>query len=121
MAADAVKDKVLMVFLFDPECQITCDKVRPAVRELKEQFAKSVSYVEIDASENAVKASKELADQNYKEQLRDFTHGLVTNLDVIQALSTLQDAVRAYDKVVYQTISSYILLQTSKGSIPSAF
>ncbi|MBC7998220.1 MAG: hypothetical protein IAF58_09770 [Leptolyngbya sp.] len=64
MSAELAKEKVLMVFLFDPECQITCDKVRPAVRELKDQYSKSVSYVEIDSSDAASKVSKELADKN---------------------------------------------------------
>lgn len=64
VSAEVFKEKVLMVFLFDPDCQITCDKVRPAVRDLKDQYSKSVSYVEIDASDAAATAAKALADKN---------------------------------------------------------
>lgn len=58
------KSKVLVVFIYDPHCRITCDKVRPAVREIQSRYAQSVSYVEIDTSDEHVKQSKALAEKN---------------------------------------------------------
>ncbi len=62
-AADA-KGKVLVVFIYDPHCQYTCDKVRPTVREVQSKYADSVSYVEIDTGENHAAQSKALAEKN---------------------------------------------------------
>jgi len=58
------KDKVLVVFIYDPHCQFTCDKVRPAVREIQSKHSDSVSYVEIDTSDEHSEQSKALAKQN---------------------------------------------------------
>lgn len=62
-AAD-LKNKVLVVFIYDPHCRITCDKVRPAVRDVQSRYADSVSYVEIDTSDEHLKQSKDLAAKN---------------------------------------------------------
>lgn len=61
--ADA-KGKVLVVFIYDPHCQFTCDKVRPAVRQVQSKHAQSVSYVEIDTSDEHAQQSKALAQKN---------------------------------------------------------
>lgn len=62
-ATDA-KGKVLVVFIYDPHCQFTCDKVRPAVRQVQSAHADSVSYVEIDTSDEHAEQSKALAQKN---------------------------------------------------------
>ena len=62
-AADA-KGKVLVVFIYDPHCQFTCDKVRPAVRQVQTKHAQAVSYVEIDTSDEHAEQSKALAQKN---------------------------------------------------------
>lgn len=62
-AADS-KGKVLVVFIYDPHCQYTCDKVRPTVREVQSKYAKSVSYLEIDTGEEHSEQSKSLAEKN---------------------------------------------------------
>ncbi len=62
-AADT-NGKVLVVFIYDPHCQFTCDKVRPAVRSVQSKHAQSVSYVEIDTSDEHAEQSKELARKN---------------------------------------------------------
>lgn len=58
------KGKVLVVFIYDPHCQFTCDKVRPTVREVQSKYAKSVSYLEIDTGEDHAAQSKALAEKN---------------------------------------------------------
>ena len=59
------------------------------------------------------------AEENYHEQMRDFKNGLITNLDVIAALSTLQDSRRALDQTIYQTIKQYVQLESSVGVVPN--
>ncbi len=56
--------KVLVVFIYDPHCRYTCDRVRPTVREIQSKFAKSVSYLEIDTAEEHTQQSKALAEKN---------------------------------------------------------
>ena len=61
--ADA-KGKVLVVFIYDPHCPFTCDKVRPTVREVQSKYAQSVSYLEIDTGEDHAAQSRALAEKN---------------------------------------------------------
>lgn len=64
VAPSDAKGKVLVVFIYDPHCQFTCDKVRPTVREVQSKYAKSVSYLEIDTGEDHAAQSKALAEKN---------------------------------------------------------
>ena len=59
-----------------------------------------------------------LAESNYREQTRDYRFGLVTNLDVLQALNSLQDTRRTLDRTRYQAKTAYASLEASIGSIP---
>ena len=63
-AASDAKGKVLVVFIYDPHCQFTCDKVRPTVREVQSKYAQSVSYLEIDTGEDHAAQSRALAEKN---------------------------------------------------------
>ena len=58
----AAKGKVLVVFIYDPHCRYTCDKVRPTVRAVQAKYAQSVSYVEIDTADE--RAAQEKAEKN---------------------------------------------------------
>lgn len=69
---------------------------------------------------NSYQESVKAAEANYQEQMRDFKRGLITNLDVIQALSTLQDAKRVANKAMYETLTAYAQLQSSVGKIPKS-
>lgn len=62
--------------------------------------------------------SVKAAEANYQEQIRDFKGGLITNLEVIQALSIFQDAKRIANKSIYQTMTAYAQLQSSIGKLP---
>ncbi len=70
--------------------------------------------VQIASYKDAVKSSEE----NYHEQVRDFHNGLVSSLDLIQALTTLQDAKQAGDSVFYKTLTQYAQLESSVGRVP---
>ena len=47
----------------------------------------------------AVLEAKRLAEENFKEQSREYRLGLVTNLEVLQALDQFQAQQRSYDRV----------------------
>lgn len=64
VAASDSKGKVLVVFIYDPHCQFTCDKVRPTVREVQSKYAQSVSYLEIDTGDEHSAQSRALAEKN---------------------------------------------------------
>ncbi|MCX5858868.1 MAG: TolC family protein [Proteobacteria bacterium] len=59
-----------------------------------------------------------LTDRNYKLQSADYRRGLVTNLDVIQALTGLYDATLRRDQSRLNAKLSVILLQVAAGEIP---
>jgi outer membrane protein TolC len=72
------------------------------------------SRSELDKYEKVVT----LADRNYKLQTADYRRGLVTNLDVIQALTGLYDATLRRDQSRYYAKLNTILLQVAAGEVP---
>ena len=88
---------------------------RKAELEVKQAYQSWVSSVEeTRALQEAVKASEE----NFRLQRDDYTHSLVSNLDVLAALESLHrtrlDANRAY----FQMKENYWGLQTAAGAGP---
>jgi outer membrane protein len=64
---------------------------------------------QIEAYEEAANLSA----QNYKAVLKDYNLGLITNLDVLEALNSSQDALRALDHARYTAKLDFIRLATS--------
>ena len=50
------------------------------------------------------------AANSYRIQVRDYRFGLVNNLDVIEAMTTMQDIKRSLDKAVIQVKTNKALL-----------
>jgi outer membrane protein len=63
----------------------------------------------LDALEKATDAAK----RNYETQRRDYRLGLVTNLDVLQALSASLENQQALDRVRYNVKLNYMRLQAA--------
>ncbi len=85
---------------------------RLAVQEIKD----SCSNLKNDlASAKFLTKALGFARVNYILQKRDYEFSLVNNLDVLQAIQTLQDARRNYIHVFYETKRSYWQLQVSSG------
>jgi outer membrane protein len=63
----------------------------------------------------------QISQKNYLAELDDYENGLVTNLDVLQALTTYQDTLRALDKARYAAKTDYARLQSlgAKISLPA--
>jgi outer membrane protein TolC len=76
------------------------------------------SYVRCDTAlavhENLKKAFY-TAKVNYYLQRRDYTRSLVSNLDVLAAIQTLQDSQRNYIRAIYEAKRLYWQLRVSVG------
>jgi len=51
--------------------------------------------------------------KNYKANVQDYEYNLVTNLDVLQALTAYQDTQRSLEKIRYQAKIDYNQLEAS--------
>lgn len=64
-----------------------------------------------------LKAALAMTERNYREQTRDYRFGLVTNLDVLQAMNAFQDAKRAVDRIRIQSMLNRAELNAAVGRI----
>ncbi|MBC7997636.1 MAG: hypothetical protein IAF58_06825 [Leptolyngbya sp.] len=55
--------RVLVVFVFDKSCRISCDAVRPIFKQLKSEYSDKVKFVELDVSKDVIVESKKTAKQ----------------------------------------------------------
>jgi outer membrane protein len=70
----------------------------------------------LDALENATDTAK----RNYETQRSDYRLGLVTNLDVLQALSTYLENQQALDRVRYNVKLNFLRLQAAAVKRPAS-
>ena len=63
----------------------------------------------------ALQEALNAAAENYRLQAEDYKLNLVSNLDVLQALQTLQDARREFIHVQHETKRLYWQLQVATG------
>ncbi|HEY9871267.1 MAG TPA: hypothetical protein V6D08_19055 [Candidatus Obscuribacterales bacterium] len=54
-AGSGDKRPVLVVLIFDESCKAWCQKVRPVMKELKDQYGDKVEIIELDASAPTLK------------------------------------------------------------------
>jgi outer membrane protein len=69
---------------------------------------------------SALEAAAEAARKNYEAQQRDYRFGLVTNLDVLQALTSYQENLRALDRARYTAKLDYLRLEAAAARRPAA-
>jgi outer membrane protein TolC len=77
--------------------------------------------VEFDLSQAAaLKDAFQITEKNYHAETKDYNNGLVTNLDVLQALTSYQDTQRSLDKAQYACKSDFAHLESlaAKVSLP---
>jgi thiol-disulfide isomerase/thioredoxin len=58
---DSNESRVLVVFVFDKSCRISCDAVRPIFRQLKGDYGEKVKFVELDVSRDVIAESQKTA------------------------------------------------------------
>ncbi|HEY5682245.1 MAG TPA: TolC family protein [Sulfuricaulis sp.] len=92
------------------------------VRRLAEQEIRSVyqgvllDRSQVEALEMATTASR----KNYEVQRHDYSLGLVTNLEVLQALASYQENQRALDRARYVSKFNFLRLETAAVRRPVA-
>lgn len=92
------------------------------VRRLAEQEIRSVyqgvllDRSQVEALEMATAASR----KNYEVQRHDYSLGLVTNLEVLQALASYQENQRALDRARYVSKFNFLRLETAAVRRPVA-
>lgn len=69
------------------------------------------------AQVKALKLAKEVSYKDYEAEKRDYRLGLVANIDVLQALTTFQEAERSMDVARYTAMYDYARLQAETGKI----
>ncbi len=75
-----------------------------------------IDRAQLDALEKATDATR----KNYEAQQRDYRLGLVTNLDVLQALTAFQENQRALDRARYAAKLNHLRLQAASARRPDA-
>jgi outer membrane protein len=97
--------------------QLTLDQLRrQAEQELRTAHAAAVHA--IDQERELARALK-LSEKNYEQQLRDYRNGLVTNLEVLNALERLQQTRRGHDRLLHEAQARKVRLEVAAGRSPS--
>lgn len=90
-------------------------------RQAEQEIRSAYQAVMFDRSQlEALEKATEAARKNYEAQRRDYRFGLVTNLDVLQALTTYQENLRALDRARYTAKMDYLRLETAAARRPSS-
>lgn len=91
------------------------------IRRQAEQEIRSVhqSVVYDQSQLEALEKATEAARKNYEAQRHDYRLGLVTNLDVLQALTAYQENQRALDRARFTAKSDYLTLQAAAVRRPA--
>jgi outer membrane protein len=99
------------------QAELTASQVkRQAEQEIRATYQSVVfDRTQLEALEKATDAAR----KNYEAQLRDYRLGLVTNLDVLQALTTFQENQRALDRARFQAKADYLKLQAAAMRRPA--
>lgn len=90
------------------------NKKRVAEEEIRRAYSTLQSSLE---QVKALEAARSVTEENYKEQVKNYRFSLTTNLDVIQALNTLQDTNRTLDKTRFDALIAWAQLRTAIGNV----
>jgi len=85
---------------------------RLAAREIRDTYAQLKAYI---ARTEALKKALDAAEMNYELQKKDYSLNLVNNLEVLQAIETLQQAQRNHISAMYETRRLYWHLLVATG------
>lgn len=88
-------------------------------RNLRSRFeAQKLDFQARQEELGKLKQAVQLAEVSYREHRREFSSGLVSNLEVLNSLDELLQARRALGRKVYETKLSWIRLQATVGATP---
>lgn len=99
------------------QAELSLSQIRRQAEEEIRSAHQSVVYdrLQVDALEKATEAAR----KNYQAQEHDYRLGLVTNLDVLQALTAYQENQRALDRARYTAKSDYLTLEAAAVRRPA--
>lgn len=87
---------------------------RLAIQDIRDSYAKLKYQI---VRTNALKKALDSSEMNYSLQKDDYQLNLVNNLDVLEAIQTMQETKRNYIHSLYETKRMYWQLMVSGGEI----
>ena len=103
-----VQSQVRQASSLHQQAEIQFEKLK---RQAVQQISMLYQQIQIEVSqEQKQKLASDLAQKNYQAELKDSRLGLVTNLDVLLALSNAQDSLRLLNRIHYQIKIDYLKL-----------
>lgn len=117
-AGGSVQSKVREAVSQSTQAELGASQLRRQAEQEIRSIYQTVAfyYSQLEALEKATEASR----KNYEVQRRDYRLGLVTNLDVLQALTVFQENQRALDRARYTAKLDYLRLEAAAVRRPAA-
>ena len=110
-AGGSLQSRVREAVSQSTQAELTASQVR---RQAEQEIRSIYQSVVLDRSQlEALEKASEAARKNYEVQRRDYRFGLVTNLDVLQALTDFQENLRALDRARYTAKLNYLALEAA--------
>lgn len=111
-------DRVLVVFVFDKSCRISCDAVRPIFKQLKSDYGEKVKFVELDVSKDVLGESQKTARVLKVSRFLDDTEDWYPAVGVFTgARKKVKEILGARPKEQYvQAIEKALVLQQKEGT-----
>ncbi|HIA51942.1 MAG TPA: thioredoxin [Candidatus Melainabacteria bacterium] len=118
IAADERDDRVLVVFVFDKSCRISCDAVRPIFRQLKTEYGDKVKFVELDVSKDVLSDSQKTAKALNVKRFLDDTEDWYPAVGVFTgSRKKIKEILGAKPKEQYvQAIDKALAIQQKEGT-----
>lgn len=116
-AGGTIESKVRQAASQGAQAELALSRARRlAEQDIRTTFETVQSdLIQIRSLESAVK----LSERNYAEESREYRLGLVTNIDVLQALTSSQESVRALDRARYTLKNDLEKLEASAAMKPA--
>jgi outer membrane protein len=116
-AGGSLQSRVREALSQSTQAELEADRVRRLAQQEVRSFYQTTV---LDRSQlSALEKSTASARKNYETQRHDYRLGLVTNLDVLQALTTFQENQRALDRARYTAKLNYLRLQAASARRPA--
>ena len=112
------ESRVLVVFVFDKSCRISCDAVRPIFRQLKGDYGEKVHFVELDVSKDVLAESQKTAKSLKVSRFLDDTEDWYPAVGVFTSnRKKVKEILGAKPKEQYvQAIEKALTLQDKEGA-----
>ena len=117
-AGGSLQSRVREAVSQSTQAELGASQVR---RQAEQEIRSNYQSVLFDRSQlEALEKATEAARKNYEVQRRDYRLGLVTNLDVLQAMTAFQENQRALDRARYTTKLDFLKLEAAAVRRPAA-